>query len=78
MCVAIPARITGIAPGALPMAHAQQGDKVIECCLAYLPEAVPGDYVLVQHGFAVQLLDEESAAESLAAFEQLGVGALAS
>jgi hydrogenase maturation factor len=31
-----------------------------------------GEYVLVQSGFAVELLDAETAAESLAAFLQVG------
>jgi hydrogenase expression/formation protein HypC len=55
------------------MARLSQGTKHIECCLAYLPQAVVGDYVLVQHGFAVELLDPAAAAASLAAFAQLGL-----
>jgi len=46
---------------------------IVECNLAYFPEARVGDYVLVQHGFAMQVLDAASAAESLAAFAELGV-----
>jgi len=73
MCVAVPAPIVDITPGVMPMAHVQRGDDVVDCCLAYFPEAKVGDYVLIQHGFAMQLLDAESAAESLAAFEECGV-----
>ena len=68
MCIAMPAKIIDITPGVMPMAHATQGVRTIECCLAYVPEAKVGDYVLVQLGFAMQLLDEQSAAESLQAF----------
>jgi len=71
MCVAMPARIVDIIDGVMPMAHVSQGDEVVQCCLAYFPEAQVGDYVLVQRGFVMQLLDEESAAQSIAAFEQV-------
>ena len=73
MCVAVPAPILEITPGVMPMARIQRGDAIVECNLAYFPEAQVGDYVLVQHGFAMQLLDAQSAAESLAAFEECGV-----
>jgi len=73
MCVAIPAPIVEITPGAIPMARVQRGEQMIDCCLIYFPEAEVGDYVLIQHGFAMQLLDPQSAAESLAAFAELGV-----
>ena len=73
MCVGVPSPIIDITPGVMPIARIQRGDAIIECNLAYFPEAQPGDYVLVQHGFAVQLLDPQSAAESLAAFEECGV-----
>jgi hydrogenase expression/formation protein HypC len=73
MCVAIPAQLTQITPGVMPMARARQGDRVVDCCLAYLPQACVGDYVLLQHGFAMELLDDEAARESLEAFASLGV-----
>ncbi|MDR1833746.1 MAG: HypC/HybG/HupF family hydrogenase formation chaperone [Propionibacteriaceae bacterium] len=66
MCVAIPTEIAEITPGALPMARLVGRDG--ECCLAYYPEAKPGDFVLTQHGFAIQLLTAEEAEEVLAAF----------
>ncbi|MDR1825838.1 MAG: HypC/HybG/HupF family hydrogenase formation chaperone [Bifidobacteriaceae bacterium] len=72
MCVAIPARITAIRPGPLPMAETDQAGATVTCCLAYVPEAQVGDYVLIQQHFAVQVLDAASAALSLAAFAELG------
>ena len=72
MCVAVPAKIVAIDAAPMPMARLVQGEQEITCCLAYVPEAAVGDYVLVQHGFAVELLDPQSAAESLAAFAELG------
>ncbi|QAY64139.1 HypC/HybG/HupF family hydrogenase formation chaperone [Xylanimonas allomyrinae] len=73
MCVAIPARITQITPGELPMALVDVAGRCEPCCLAYHRDAVVGDYVLVQNGFAVSLLDPQAAAESLAAFAELGL-----
>ncbi|MDR2453450.1 MAG: HypC/HybG/HupF family hydrogenase formation chaperone [Bifidobacteriaceae bacterium] len=73
MCVAVPRRIVEIEPGPLPMARLEPGAAPGVCCLAYTPQAQVGDYVLVQHGFAVELLDAESAALSLAAFAELGL-----
>ncbi len=36
-----------------------------EVCLAYVPEAQVGDYVIVHVGFAISVLSEEEAQETL-------------
>ncbi|MFT8396612.1 HypC/HybG/HupF family hydrogenase formation chaperone [Propionibacterium sp.] len=71
--MSIPSRITAIAGGPMPMAAIEVAGQPRQCCLAYLPEARVGDFVLVQHGFATDLMDAESAAESLKAFAELGL-----
>jgi hydrogenase expression/formation protein HypC len=38
----------------------------LPCCFAYVPQAQVGDYVIMQNGFAIEVLDPASAAESLA------------
>ena len=68
MCVSIPARIVEIIDVVPLTACIDIAGRADRCCLTYLPEAKVGDYVLVQGGFAVELLDAEVAAESLAAF----------
>jgi hydrogenase expression/formation protein HypC len=73
MCFAVPARIVEVIPGTMPMARLEDGVRPPTCCLAYVPEAGVGDYVLVQRGFAVEVLDAETAAASLAAFAELGL-----
>ena len=74
MCVAVPGRIVQILDGpGLPMATVDFGGITKQCCLAYLPEAVIGDYTMVQSGFAMTILDESAALASLALFEELGV-----
>ena len=34
-------------------------------CLAYVPEAIVGDYAIVHAGFAIGIVDEEEAARTL-------------
>jgi hydrogenase expression/formation protein HypC len=74
MCLAVPGRVTGIEErNGTRMAQVDFGGVVKEVCLAYVPEVQVGEYVIVHVGFALQRLDEESARESLALFEQLGL-----
>jgi hydrogenase expression/formation protein HypC len=68
MCVAIPARIVELIDMVPRTASVDIAGRVDRCCMTYLPEAKVGDYVLVQSGFALELLDAEVAAETLEAF----------
>lgn len=73
MCLGVPGRIVRITgTPEFATATVDVGGTSRETCLAYLPEAVVGDWVLTQTGFAVTLLDEASAQESLALFAELG------
>ncbi|MDR0482104.1 MAG: HypC/HybG/HupF family hydrogenase formation chaperone [Cellulomonadaceae bacterium] len=74
MCLSYPVRILEMTDGPLPMGRINYGAEDSWCALAYVPEATVGDHVIVQNGFAIQVLDEQSASESLAAFAELGVG----
>jgi hydrogenase expression/formation protein HypC len=49
------------------------GGLVKEVCLAYLPEAIVGDYTIVHVGFAISRIDEASAQETLRIFASLGL-----
>ncbi|WP_067731978.1 HypC/HybG/HupF family hydrogenase formation chaperone [Novosphingobium naphthalenivorans] len=40
--------------------------------LAYVPEASPGDYVLVHAGFAIAVIDEAEAHRTLALLDEIG------
>ena len=71
MCTAVPVKIVDIGTGPMPMGHVDHAGRLVSCCFAYVPEAQVGDYVVIQNGFAVDLLDEASAAASLAAFAQV-------
>ncbi len=78
MCLGIPGLILDVEPGSaadqqnpagvVPMARVDMGGVQRDVCLAYLPEAVVGDYVLVHVGFAVRVMD---AAEAQGTFELL-------
>jgi hydrogenase expression/formation protein HypC len=48
------------------------GDTIRTVCLTYLSDIAPGDYVLVQFGFAVTRLEPAEAEETLALLEGLG------
>ncbi len=74
MCLAVPGRVVGIEDrDGTRMARVDFGGVVKDVCLAYVPEAEVGEYVIVHVGFALQRLDEESARASLELFEQLGL-----
>jgi hydrogenase expression/formation protein HypC len=43
----------------------------LDVALDFTPEALPGDYVIVHAGFAIQRLSEEEAEKTLLIFERL-------
>jgi hydrogenase expression/formation protein HypC len=71
MCLGIPGEILSITPGAFPMARVSFGGAVREVCLVYVPEAVPGQYVIVHAGFAISRLDPEQARSVLTYLDTL-------
>jgi len=74
MCLAVPGRVVGIEDrDGTRMARVDFGGVVKDVCLAYVPDAEVGEYVIVHVGFALQRLDEESARASLRLFEELGL-----
>jgi len=73
MCLAIPGKITEIleTPG-LKMGRVDFGGVFREVCLEAVPEAQIGNYVIVHAGFALSVLSEKEAQDSLDAFRELG------
>ena len=72
MCLAIPGRIIEIYDEAgLTMGRLDYGGIENRACLAYVPEIKVGDYAIVHAGFAISILDEEAALESIAAWEEI-------
>jgi hydrogenase expression/formation protein HypC len=72
MCLAIPAKIINVTDK--DHAEIDYGDGVGRIINISLVDAKIGDYVLVHAGFAIQVLDERDAQETLKLFEQMYQG----
>jgi hydrogenase expression/formation protein HypC len=74
MCLGIPGKVVAIyeADG-IRMGEVDFDGIVKQVCLAYLPEIAVGDYTIVHVGFAISQVDEQSARETLALFQNLGL-----
>lgn len=68
MCLAIPALITSIED---KEAEAEIGGIIRRISLWLTPEAKVGDYVLIHAGYAINVLDQEEAEETLKLFEEI-------
>lgn len=72
MCLGIPGKIMEIyQSGELAMAKIDFGGVTREACLAYVPEAQVGDYALIHVGFALNLLSEQEAQETLRLIQEI-------
>ena len=66
MCLAIPGKVIEIyRNNGLLMGKIDFGGVTREACLEYVPEAKLGDYTVIHVGFAISLLSELEAEESL-------------
>lgn len=73
MCLGVPGKVTAVREEhGTRMATVDFGGVTRSVCLAYVPDAVVGDYTIVHAGFAITRLDEASALETLALFAELG------
>jgi hydrogenase expression/formation protein HypC len=72
MCLGVPGKITEIYErGGLRMGKIDFGGIVKEACLAYVPEAEIGDYTLIHVGFALNVIDEQEALETLSLLREI-------
>jgi len=72
MCLAVPGKIIDIYENAgLLMGKVDFGGVIRETCLAYVPEAKVGDYTIIHVGFALNLLDEAEALETIKLFDEI-------
>jgi hydrogenase expression/formation protein HypC len=66
MCLAVPGKVIEIfEKNGLKMGQIDFGGVTREVCLAYVPEVKVGDYAIIHAGFALNLLDETEAQETL-------------
>ena len=68
MCLAIPTKIIGIDG---EMAEVEIGGVKRKASIQLVPDAKVGDYILLHAGFAIELIDEEEALETLEMLEQI-------
>ena len=74
MCLGIPGKITEIYDsGAMKMCKIDFGGVVREVCIQALPDAQIGDWTIVHAGFALNILSEEEAAETLEALNEISM-----
>ncbi len=71
MCLAVPAQIVEMLEGGLARCDLNGVQKDINVSL--IPEAKPGDWVIVHVGFALNRIDEGRARETLRMLEALNV-----
>jgi hydrogenase expression/formation protein HypC len=74
MCLGVPGKVLSIESNSvgMTMGKVSFGGVAKEVCLAYVPEAEIGDYVIVHAGFALNKLDEEEAMEVFELLKQMG------
>jgi hydrogenase expression/formation protein HypC len=68
MCLAVPVRIVELEG---QVGRVELGGVLRDISLVLTPEAQLGDYVLIHTGFAITVLDEEEAQETLRLFAEL-------
>ena len=73
MCLGVPGKITEIyEKNGLQMGRIDFGAGVVrETCLAYIPEAKVGDWTIIHVGFALNLVSEQEALETLDLLRQI-------
>lgn len=68
MCLAIPGKIIKIDG---EMAEIEFGGIIKKASVQLVPEAKVGDYALIHAGFAIEILNEDEAKETLAILESI-------
>ncbi len=69
MCLSVPAEIISVDG---QMAQASVGGAVREISLQLVENIIPGDFVLLHTGFAIEKISQEEAEETLRLLRELG------
>jgi hydrogenase expression/formation protein HypC len=74
VCLGVPGKVLTVEENAqgMIMGTVSFGGVNKEICLAYVPEAKPGDYVIVHAGFAISIINEQEAEETFEILRQMG------
>jgi hydrogenase expression/formation protein HypC len=72
VCLGVPGKVIEIyESNGLQMGVIDFGGVTREACLAYVPEAKIGDYTIIHVGFALNVISEEEAQETLDLLRQI-------
>ena len=72
MCLGVPGKIIEIYDKEnMRMCKIDFGGATREACLDFVPEAEVGDYTIIHVGFAISLLSEQEAMETLALLQEI-------
>ena len=74
MCLGVPGKVLTVEENAQGMIMGTVSFAGVnkEICLAYVPEAKPGEYVIVHAGFAISIIDEQEAGETFEILRRMG------
>lgn len=73
MCLGVPGKVVDLyEKGGLKMAKVDFGGIFREACLDYVDEVNVGDYCIIHVGFAISVLSESEAMETLELLRQIG------
>lgn len=82
MCLGVPGRVTAVGEDCHQLATADVCGVAVKINIALVceetPQALLGQWVLVHMGFAMSILDEQEALDTLAALEHMRAVGLAS
>ncbi len=68
MCLAVPVKIKSIQGDE---AEVESGGTTYKASIQLTPEVKVGDYVLLHTGYAISIIDQEEAEQTLALFQQM-------
>lgn len=72
MCLAIPGKLIEVFDeNGLKMGKLDYSGAINTACLEYVPEIKIGQYALVHAGFAINIIDEEEAQKTYAAWDEV-------
>jgi len=72
MCLGIPGKIIEIeASSGMKMAKIDFGGVVRSACIEAIPEAKVGDYTIIHAGFALNILSESEAMDTLSLLQEI-------
>jgi hydrogenase expression/formation protein HypC len=72
MCLGVPGKIIErYELNGLPMGKIDFGGVIREACLSYVPEAQVGEYTIIHVGFALNVISEEEAQETLSLLREI-------